>query len=251
MNLKYFMKFLLTGFFIISSLISNAQKITKYYDADWAPVAKEKAVYYADFVKDGNGYKCTSHWIPNNAVRGTSTFADTIMENPIGVQVLYNKNGHAEDSSFFENGKAKYVFHYYPNNHLAMHYYLPDNAKEAIIEGYDEDGKKIKNYVFEKEADFKGGQKGWQSYVTKNSSKDLSVKDHPNLTATVQVEFTIEEDGSVSKIKIFKSSGYKEIDKDALRLVSESPSWNNAIQFNTPVKSLRIQPITYTLSDKK
>ncbi len=47
------------------------------------------------------------------------------------------------DSAFYADGKAQYLFHYYPNNQLAMHYYVPANGKEPTVEGYDEDGKKI------------------------------------------------------------------------------------------------------------
>ena len=245
------MKFLITVFFIITCLFSAAQKVVKYYDADWIPTTHDKAFFYAEFIKEGNVYKCISYWMAGNRLRGRSNFADTIMENPIGTQLLYFKNGHIEDSILYSDGKTKYLFHYHPNNTLAVHYYLPDNGKEAISEGYDEDGKKIKNFIFSKDAEFKGGQKAWQSYLSKNASKDLTVKGDGTITASVQIQFTIDEDGNVTKTKIFKSSGYKEIDRDALRVISESPVWNNAIQFNKPVKAMRIQPITYTLNDKK
>ncbi len=197
------MRFLITALLIISCLFSSAQKVVKYYDAAWMQTTQDKAVYYADFIKDGNVYKCNSYWISGNVLRGRSTFPDTIMQNPSGAQVMYSKNGHIEDSAFYEEGKTKYLFHYYPNNQLAMHYYLPANAKEAITEGYDEDGKKIKNYIFEKEAEFKGGQKAWQSFLAKNASKDLAVKGEGALTATVQVQFI----GTTIRSAIKKSFG--------------------------------------------
>ena len=223
----------------------------KYYDANWMATTREKARYYAEFVNEGDNYLCTSHWIAGNAVRGRTNYQDTIMQNPRGTQVLYFKNGHVEDSTLYENGKVKFVYHYYPNNKLGLHYYLPDNQKEPVTEGYDEDGKKIKNYVFEREVIFKGGDKAWQSYLQNNVSKDIEVKEKGDITAQVQLEFIVDEDGNVSRAKILKSSGYKEIDKDALRIISESPVWNNAIQFNRPVKAYRVQPFTYTIKDKK
>ncbi len=71
------------------------------------------------------------------------------------------------------------------------------------------------------------------------------------MNAQVQVKFTIDKEGNAANVKIFKSSGYKEIDKDALRVISESPVWNNAIQFNNPVKAFRVQPFSYKLLDEK
>jgi TonB family protein len=132
-----------------------------------------------------------------------------------------------------------------------MRYYLPDDKKEAVTEGYDESGKRIKNYIFEKEAEFKGGLKAWVSYIKKNSAKDLTVKADEQVTATVVVEFIIDESGYVIAPKIRKSSGYKSVDNDALHVIADSPTWKNAIQFNQPVKAYRLQPFTYILLPQK
>src|SRR5205085_7741014 len=107
-------------------------------------------------VKKGNIYQCTSYWIAGNALRGRSTYPDTVFENPIGLQTRYFKNGRIEDSIFYEDGKVKTLYHFYPNKQLALHY-VPGDGNDAVVEGYDEEGKKIKNYIFEKEAEFKGG----------------------------------------------------------------------------------------------
>ncbi|MDQ6762475.1 MAG: energy transducer TonB [Bacteroidota bacterium] len=246
------MRFLITFLLTIFCLLCKSQTVVKYYDAAWASAPQDKAVYYVNFIKEGNLYKTNSYWIAGNILHGKSTYADTILQNPIGMQVLYSRKGLMEDSGFYADGKAKYLFHYYPNKQLAMHYYLPENGKDGVIEGYDEDGKKIKNYVFEKEAEFRGGQKAWQSYIAKNATKDLSLKGEDGATtATVQIQFIVDEEGNVSIAKVLKSSGYKEIDKDALRVINESPQWNSAVQYNKPVKAYRVQPITYSLTDKK
>ena len=134
-----------------------------------------------------------------------------------------------------------------------MHYHLPDNKKEGITEAWDEEGKKIKNFVIMKEAEFKGGQSAWEAYLNKNTSKDLSVKGNTGgVTLKAEVEFIIDEEGSVTKQKISHSSGYKNVDNDALRVISESPKWNPAILYNKPVKAYRVQPLAYNIpADKK
>ncbi len=246
------MKELLLCLFTVTFLNLKAQtKINKYYDANWTETSVAKATFYADFVKDGSTYVCTSYWVNPHIIRGKSTYPDTVMAYPIGSQVLYFKNGHIEDSSFFEDKKLEYSYHFYPNSQLAMHYYLPDNKKEGIAEGYDESGKKIKDYIFEKDAEFKGGQKAWESYINKNATKDLTVKGDTPVTATVTIEFIINEDGDVTKSKVYKSSGYKNADDDALRVISESPSWKNAIQYNKQVKAYRRQPFIYMMRPEK
>ncbi len=240
------------SFFVIYflfSLTTSAQKVVKYYDKDWAETIRDKAVYSAEFVKAEGVYKCTSYYLNSNIIRGRSTFQDTIMINPIGLQTLYNKKGKIEDSIYFEESKAKNLYHYYPNGKLAVHYYFADNKKNAVTEAFDEDGNKIKNYIVMKEAEFKGGEKAWLSYLKKNTGKDLTGKDITN--ATVQVEFIVDESGGISKAKIFKSSGIKEIDQDALRVISESPEWNSAIMYNNPVKAYRLQPFNYSIEPQK
>jgi TonB family protein len=236
---------------ITFSTVNAQTKVIKYYDANWIETPKEKAVFYADFIKDGEYYNCTSYWINTRTVRGKSTYADTVMQSPIGLQVIYFKNGHAEDSSSYEGKGLKYSYRYYPNNQLAFHYYLPENKKEGIVEGYDESGKKIKNYIFEKNAEFKGGQKAWVSYLNKHATKDFPAKGNSEEAVSVQVQFIIDENGDVTHPKILKSSGYKNVDNDALQIIGDSPPWKNAIQYNKPVKVYRIQPITYTLRPEK
>jgi TonB family protein len=233
------------------SVLKAQNKITKYYDANWGETAKEKAMFYADFIKDANYYSCTSYWLKSNRVRGKSTFEDTTMMYPVGTQVLYFENGHVEDSSFYKDHHIKYSFHYYPNNQLESHYFLPDNKKEGVAEGYDESGKRIRKYIFGKDAEFKGGEKGWVAYIQKNVSKDLTVKGDKEVKATVQVQFIVDENGYVTMAKIRQSSGYKNVDEDALRVISNSPNWKNAIEFNKPVKVYKFQPLTYILLPEK
>lgn len=236
----------------ISFLSANAQvKITKYYTEGWMETSKDKAAYSADFIKEGANYSCTSYWINTQKVNGRSVYPDTVMQSPIGLQLLYFKNGHLQDSSFFENNEIKYSYHYYPNGQLAMHYFLPENKKEGIVEGYDESGRKIKNYIFQREAEFKGGQKGWISYITKNVTKDFAAKGKDAVTVTVKVEFIINKDGDVVTPKIMESSGYKNIDQDGLQVIANSPAWKNAVQYNQPVNAYRVQPITYMLQPQK
>ena len=236
---------------VFYNLDSNSQTIIKYYNADWEGTFKEKAVSYATFVKEADVYQCTSYWTAGNILRGRSTFPDTSFEKPIGLQRLYFKNGSIEDSIFYVDGKVKFQYHFYPNRQLALHYYIPDNSNKGVVEGYDEEGRKIKNYIYERDAEFKGGIKGWTQYLQKNTSKEIPVKSKGDITAQVQVKFIIDEDGNVTNVNIFKSSGHKEVDRDALRIISESPTWRNAILFNKPVKVFRIQPISYSLIEEK
>ena len=237
--------------FFLSITGAGAQKITKYYDSDWGETTADKAVYFADFVKEGGMYRTTSYWVSTKMVRGKSFFPDTVMINPTGLQLLYNKKGRVEDSVYYENGKAAILYHYYPNGKLAVHYYTSEGKKDGVTEAWDEEGNKIKNYILSKDAEFKGGAKAWENYLKKNTGKEFNIKDDKVSTASVQVQFIIDESGAATRPRIFKSSGFKEIDRDAIRVISESPLWNPAIIYNQPAKAYRVQPFTYSLLPEK
>ncbi len=40
------------------------------------------------------------------------------------------------------------------------------------------------------------------------------------------------------------------MEEEAIRVITKSPKWNNAIQMNRPVNAYRRQPITFMVSDK-
>ena len=65
------------------------------------------------------------------------------------------------------------------------------------------------------------------------------------------MQFVIDENGDVIRPKIIKSSGFKNVDNDALRVIADSPKWTNCVQYNKPVKSVRVQPISYILQPEK
>ena len=227
-------------------------KMVKYYDEDVSPAPKERSTYYAEFVKLGDRYNVTIYWTASNALNGKMICADTSLSKPVGLALSYYKNGRTEDSTFFDDdSKVINRYHYYPNRQLELHYYFPDGQTQPVIEAYDETGKKIKNYIYEKEAEFKGGDKAWNSYLIKNANTELRAPGNTDVTATVKVLFAVNEFGFTAKPKVIESSGITSVDRDAIRVILASPQWNNAIQFNKPVKVYRIQPITYQLKGTK
>jgi len=240
------MKTLATLIFALCSLYGDCQTVTKYYDDHGNEVSAGKAVYYATFIKDGNMYQCTTYWKDNNAIKGKATYADTTLSSPDGTLTTYDRNGHLEDSIFYEEGTVDFSYRYYPNGQVAVHYHLPYGKKEGVTETFDENGKKINNFIMSREAEFKGGEEAWLAYIKKNTDKDLAIsRDKNGAVPGVEIEFTIDEEGQVTNPKITRSSGHKNIDKDALRVISDSPKWSPAISYNKAVKAYKVQTVTY------
>ena len=242
------LKILITIFLVSYCLHATCQEATKYYDNFWKEAPAEKAVYYAKFVKDGAVYKFTSYWKDNNTVRGKATYLDTTLSSPDGEQVMYDRKGHLEDSTYYEDGIKQFSYHYYPNGQVAVHYHLPYGKKEGVTETFNEEGKKIKDFIMAKEAEFNGGENAWRAYLKKNTDKDLAVRRNKDGTApSVEVEFAIDEEGQVTNPKITRSSGFKNVDKDALRIISDSPKWSPAISYNKAIKAYKVETVTYDI----
>ena len=240
------MKILATIILALCSLYGASQTVTKYYDDHGSEVPADKAVYYAKFVKDGELYQCTTYWKDNDALRGKATYPDTTLSSPDGTLVTYDKKGRLEDSIFYSEGKIDFSYRYYPNGQVAVHYHLPYNKTEGVTETFDENGKKINNFIMAREAEFKGGESAWQAYLKKSIDKDFAVRrDKDGTFPSVEVGFTIDEEGQVTNPKITRSSGFKNVDKDALRVISDSPKWSPAISYNKAIKANKVQTVMY------
>jgi TonB family protein len=175
-------------------------------------------------------------------------YSDTSFGFAKGPVVRYAENGTIEDSAYYDKlGSMVYGYHYHVNGKLAGKFLLPEGAKEPEMEGYDEEGKRIKNYIFLREAQFKGGNQKWIAFLTKSLSTEFTTKSNTEEHKRVVVEFIVDKSGYVVETKVFESSGNSAMDADAVRTIQSSPQWIPAIQFNKPVNAYRRQPLTYVL----
>ena len=69
-----------------------------------------------------------------------------------------------------------------------------------------------------------------------------------NKQGKVFLQFVVARDGSLSDIKIMRSSGNADLDNEAVRVMSISPKWEPGMQNNKPVRVMYTVPISFTLS---
>lgn len=241
---------------IFSGVALNAQDtLFKYYDKHWNPVEKEKAKFYGTFVKKGNVYDVKTYYLPSMKIRGITTQSDTTFNSPVGLAVLYHPNGKVSDSSF-NSKEIKEVFYYkyFPNGKLSMKYAKSPGQDTPTVTGFNEDGSINKKFVVAQEAAFEGGEKAWSKYLSKNLGKNLSnpkTKNTTDITINVVVQFVINEQGFPADIKVTETSGHKQVDRDAVQIIANSPKWSPAILYNEPVRAYRKQPLTYIITVDK
>lgn len=99
--------------------------------------------------------------------------------------------------------------------------------------------------VVEKMPEYKGGDKALTKYLVDNITYPENARKN-GVQGTVYVTFIVEKDGKISNTKILKSVD-KELDKEALRVVSAMPKWNPGMEKGKAVKVQYNLPISYKL----
>ncbi len=114
------------------------------------------------------------------------------------------------------------------------------------FEYLDENGNRVKEaeYVYAM-PEFVGGLKALMTYLKDNIKYPKEAK-LSNISGRVFLQFTVEEDGTISNVIITKSV-HPLLDKEALRVVENMPDWIPGREHNRPVKALFNLPVKFTL----
>lgn len=75
--------------------------------------------------------------------------------------------------------------------------------------------------------EFDGGMDSLYLYMAENLEYPNSLKSS-KAEGTTLVQFTVGTDGSISSVSVVRSSGYPEMDEEAVRLVESFPNWKPA-----------------------
>ena len=102
----------------------------------------------------------------------------------------------------------------------------------------------------EKEAYFKGGEKAWVKFLTKNIDPDVpGKKNAPPGNYPVVIQFIVNKDGTLD-VEPLTNFGYG-MEEEVVRAVKKSPLWIPAEQDGKKVRAYRKQPITFSVPEKR
>ena len=101
--------------------------------------------------------------------------------------------------------------------------------------------------VCEKMPEFPGGIKALMTYLSTNIHYPEDAR-KKNIQGKAHIQFVVKSDGSISDIKIAKSSGNESLDKEAMRVVASMPKWTPGTQDGKNVNVRYILPIMFRLA---
>jgi antitoxin component YwqK of YwqJK toxin-antitoxin module len=190
-----------------------------------------------------------------------------------GSQFTFYSDGSLSDSMQFDGVGNGVHIGWYPDGYLAYAgLWTMDTVKKGRWKYYDEEGvlKGTEDYVDGKaqtrncydkngslvdtancqtrEAFFPGEMNGWRGFLSRNLNASVPIDNGAkNGKYTVIVRFDVEKDGSVNNILPITRHGYG-MEAEVIRLMKKSPKWNPARMFGVPVRSFKIQPVTFIVS---
>ena len=100
--------------------------------------------------------------------------------------------------------------------------------------------------VVEQMPEFSGGMTALMKYLRENIKYPEECAKE-NIEAKAFVSFVVKKDGSLSDIKIMKSSGNEKLDNESLRVVSSMPNWKPGMQRGEAVNVRFSLPIMFRL----
>jgi len=205
-------------------------------------------------------------WYENGLIRKTFKFNDGVKvdtgwgwyrNGKMSEVYITDKNGDGIESNYDEvgtllvegqlsKGKRNGIWRVVDNNKILSQVVKYEMDSAILITNYDESGvetgvgKSVEEY-----AQFPGGLDGWRMFLEKNLKYPKSAQNH-GIEAVVKFCIIIDEKGKLTEINLlgdYPSS----LSKEALRVLSKSPDWIPAMQYNRKIKSSIIQSITFAL----
>lgn len=172
-------------------------------------------------------------------------------QNGNGIGKGFWQNGIPRHSGSYESGKKEGQWTYYYRSGIKCQEvrYQADSA--IAFSCFDITGNaQSRDCHYEKEAEFKGGDKAWIRFLTQKISAVKMPKAfrQGKISGTVYVQFVVDTIGAVTELKIYRSVS-PELDEIALDIVRDSPKWIPAVQYNRKVKAYRRQPITFAVME--
>lgn len=222
--------------FACARSFSQSDTAVRYYGANWRETTKDSAVSYVKFFKQANLWRGMEYYAKSNALKSEGDYNEMNPATAVGSVNSYKEDGKLDYTIEYADGKPLDKTYFHKSGEKKSYTVYSDNGIQ-LQKGWDENGKEIKDFVVEREAQFKGGDEGWKKYLEKNLNLDIpAAVGAPPGNYEVQIRFLVNKDGVPANLKaVSVPAKCKACGAEALRVLRESPRWEPAILNNEPV----------------
>lgn len=249
------MKMLTLFFTFLLMHASYAQREDKFYhyNTEWQPTDLKKAAYTVRIRKTSDtGYLKTTY---NNLGPRISQerFKDAACKTRHGWSAYYSPNGYIDSAGAYANNIQTGSWFFYNDDVRPFKRKDYENGlfiKDTLynIPSIDSIARDTSAVPGEVESGFKGGIEGWAKYLQANFNYPVQAQ-RADIQGTVILQFIIDQKGKVQEPEIDKSVEYS-LDEEALRIIQRSPAWLPASKDGKVLKSWKLQPVIFRLTDK-
>ena len=242
---KIFLLAIVAAFAWVPSF-SQSDTLVKYYSKDGKEVAKDSAASFVKFFKQSGMWHGMEYDLKKNLLKSEGDYNEANLATGVGGVNYFKEDGTLYYTIEYADGKPVERTYFYKSGNKMSYTMYGENGKQ-ISKAWDDNGKELKNFVMQRDAQFKGGEDGWKKYLDKNlnvtipTALGLAVGNYE-----VQVQFVVAKDGIPINIKLVSAPPRcKACATEALRIMKESPAWEPAILNNEPVTFETTKTITF------
>ena len=230
--------------FRITSFSQTPEKV--YLDRNWLATRENKADYTREITKDNDSLYIIKEFAGDNQLllQGEYSSVSPLTEN--GKFIFY-------DPETFK----KLASGYYDHGTMAGQWVYFGPSGDSTITNYDfqlkscqQASDSFSNEVFfiaENMPKFNhGGLDKFSQYVAENLHYPPMSRIHGS-TGRVFVQFTVNENGDVCDVRTVRSSEDKDLDREAVKIIAQSPKWEPGKMRGKPVRVSFTFPLNFML----
>lgn len=226
---------------------AQADTVYTYYNPLWKPAIKDSATFYEKKYWQNQLLKKETYRADSNIIMRATSFADSAGKIAKGFFCRYDRQGIIRDSIYLEGRHRKEGWYFYNNGSKKAYFHTTAKGDYDVQKGWDEQGKEIPDYVAFRPAVFPGGDSAWKAFLMQGLTiNQPAAYAEGKISGVVEVLFNVAPDGSITDVRVGKSSGNAELDKHAIEVITSSPKWTPGIQFNEYVRYFQRQSLTYS-----
>jgi antitoxin component YwqK of YwqJK toxin-antitoxin module len=248
-TMKRIIFFAFIAAFAYAPSFSQSDTTVKYYAKNGKETTKDSAISYVKFFRQASLWHGMEYYTKRNILKSEGDYNETNLQTAVGSVNIYKEDGKLDYTVEYADGKPLNKTYFYKSGDKKSYTVYSDQGIQ-LQKGWDETGKELKNFVVEREAQFKGGNEGWKKYLEKNLNATIpQAVGAPAGKYEVQVQFVVDKDGIPVNLKALSvPAKCKACGAEALRVLRESPKWEPAILNNEPViyevsQTISFQPV--------